>query len=302
MISVLIATVNRPSSIARCVKSIIQGRHSAVEIIIVDQSESFETQKALSAIKTDRLLYMRTTTRGKAGALNAGLFRAKGDIIAFTDDDCIADKNWLRIINTMFSKNREVAGYFGSTHPFGKRAGKMCPATILNDRRVTIVDPYTLHYKTLGVGNNMAIRSSVLRRVGGFERWLGPGAHPDISGGEDSEMIYRILKHGYSLVHEPSMTIYHNRWISPQDEEKLQWKYSASLLAYIFFTAIKERDFYILLLAFQRISNRIQPKFRSLVIHAVRFQFRRLMQLIVSVYYEIKYMTFGIFYGIKHTI
>jgi hypothetical protein len=89
-----------------------------------------------------------------------------------------------------------------------------------------------LHYIYLGQGNNMSIRKSVILKVGNFEEWLGPGSL-GIVGGEDSDIIFRILKNKLPLMTNPKMIIYHNKWLTSWQERSLQCAYTYGLMAFL---------------------------------------------------------------------
>lgn|GEM_PF-2167882 len=97
-ISVIIPTIGR-KSLLDCASSIVRQERKPEEIIIVDNSpgqKAREEVKRLSVRASILIRYLHEPIRGAAHARNAGIRGAKGDILFFIDDDCIADTHWLK--------------------------------------------------------------------------------------------------------------------------------------------------------------------------------------------------------------
>jgi glycosyltransferase involved in cell wall biosynthesis len=266
---------------------------------VVDQSDNQKTLDAILKFHTSKVRYF-TSSIGKSKALNLGLQHARGTIIAFTDDDCVVTKHWVRAIMTAAQRFRHIDGFFGSTLPYKPRKNMICPATISLPVRREESNPYHLHYKTLGLGNNMAIRKKVFSTIGTFTEWLGPGAHPKLAGGEDSELIYRMLKNKYILSHEPEMVVYHNRWLSSQDEEKLQLAYTTSLLAYMCHCVIHKRDIPMIQVSLNRACDRLFPKYGRVYEHLFHMHLRGVIWENMSILSEWKALIHGAWIGLNH--
>src|SRR5688500_3478021 len=94
--SAIVCTRNRPESLVRAIKSLLVPVDDAIELIVMDQSDGTDTERALRSECADpRLVYVRTLTRGKGDALNHGLQLAKSDRVVLTDDDCEAPAGWV---------------------------------------------------------------------------------------------------------------------------------------------------------------------------------------------------------------
>ncbi len=235
MISVLIATKNRSTEIIPCVRSILNNSHKSFEILVVDQSATDDVGRKLRMLRDKRIRYLRHLSGGKTSALNSGLRVARGDLVAFTDDDCVADRSWLRTISRTFTKHPAVSMLFGKTLPLepDKHPKETCPSTTERLARKLVTAP-GFHGTLLGFGNNMAIRSSVLRKVGGFKTWLGPGSIG--SNAEDAEIALRLLTHHQQILTEPDMVVYHNRWLSKRDMFRQHLSYiTGEMACYTFY-------------------------------------------------------------------
>lgn len=89
-VSVIMATCGRPQFIGEAVKSILLQDYKSWELLVVDESDSAETEEAVAACAAEdpRILYMRKPHKSRiAGALNFGLQKARGEYIAILDDD-----------------------------------------------------------------------------------------------------------------------------------------------------------------------------------------------------------------------
>lgn len=106
-ISTIIVTRNRANKLRRCVKSIIEGTNFPDELLIIDNNSTDNTKDMMQKIiKThdQNIRYVLEKNEGIPFARNRGLKESKFDIVAFTDDDCVVDKNWIRNILHAHSK------------------------------------------------------------------------------------------------------------------------------------------------------------------------------------------------------
>lgn len=119
-ICVIIPTRDRPELLRKCIESLIQQSYTNFEVIIsndggitVDKNSSYI--KRLSSIITAKniIVINNAKHRGHATVRNEAVKKAKGDIIVFTDDDAIAQKDWLASINHYFQKHPTVAAVNG---------------------------------------------------------------------------------------------------------------------------------------------------------------------------------------------
>jgi O-antigen biosynthesis protein len=213
MISVLIPTYERPRHIRTCLMSILQNTYLNYEIILIDQSTSDTTQKIVQSLHNRRIIYLTSKSRNKSRALNMGLNLAKGDIFAFTDDDCIVSNDWLEKINHTFSTNLQISAIFGKTLPYEPKKHKnaICPAIFTKITQLIILKPM-FHTSDIGFGNNMTIRKSAIHDIGLFNTHLGPGTLG--AAAEDAEMSLRLLIHNYPILYNPNQIVYHNKWLT----------------------------------------------------------------------------------------
>jgi glycosyltransferase involved in cell wall biosynthesis len=219
-ITVILCTHNRCESLSKALESLAASTlpdSVAWEVLVVDNNSSDRTHEitqSFSELFPGRVRYLFEPRPGKSNALNAGIKNAKGDILAFTDDDVIVEPTWLQNL-TAALQDAAWAGSAGRTLPerdfsppsWIPRKGLYALAPLAVFDRGT--EPFQL--TETPYGNNMAYRKSILEKYGGFRTDLGPRAgSSDAQKSEDSEFGIRLLEAGERLRYEPSAVLYHS--------------------------------------------------------------------------------------------
>lgn len=255
-ISVLIPTFQRSKKIIPCVKSLLENNHQQFEIIIVDQNKDMNTKNVLKKINSRKIKYYHLFhSKGKAKALNFAISKTKGDILAFTDDDCLVEKNWLSEMNKSFKKYPKVIGVLGTVFPYRseKNTGKICPA-INPKRKELMLSENNYKFEHLGLGNNMAFKKSLFKKSGFFKPWLGIGSVS--KAGFESEFIYRVIRQSKLIYITQKARVYHNRWQTPKEHQEKQNMYTCGYLAFCSYYLFKG-DFQIIKLILAKLKRRI---------------------------------------------
>ena len=111
LISVVIPTYQRPELISKCLKA-LQGQSfdkSLFETIVVHDGLDLITERKIKRSFPAVRYYSLKEKKGPAAARNYGWLIAKGTLIAFTDDDCLPDKNWLKDVWSNYNSEEEIA-------------------------------------------------------------------------------------------------------------------------------------------------------------------------------------------------
>jgi glycosyltransferase involved in cell wall biosynthesis/GT2 family glycosyltransferase len=206
-VTVVVATRNRPEDLARCLPSLAQLQYPAFEILVVDQGDSEETEELVRRLDIPSVRYFRNSDRGKSKAMNFAHSIARGEIYAYTDDDCVVGPEWLdRGVAELLSEP-DSGMLFGNwvACPHDP-AVAFVPEFPIQSRRV--VRGRQLASAGLGVGGNMFVRRNVFDELGPFDEDLGPGG--PFHNGEDYELTYRVLKGGLSVIQSPEGTVVHH--------------------------------------------------------------------------------------------
>lgn len=203
MISVVLSTRDRPNQLRSCLETLAAAERPTqeLEIIVVDNGGDERTALVCRQAMQQGmpLRIVRESRPGLSHARNHGVREARGDLLAFTDDDCLVAPDWLRVVEREFA-NPLLEG-------FGGRVDLHDP----EDLSVTIL-PVTDRTLVTGLGSlflgcNMALRRSVFDRIGPFDPLLGAGS-PTLSG-EDGDFIVRAVLKGIRLETVPDLVVRH---------------------------------------------------------------------------------------------
>ena len=218
-VTVIVCTYNRGQSLAEALDSVAKStlpEAVAWEVLVVDNNSTDQTRDVVEKVCSrvpGRFRYLFESRPGKSHALNAAIREARGDVLAFMDDDATVGEEWLRNL-TRGLLNGEWAGAGGrivlqwpsvlpawlaiegplARHPFpGFDQG--------HEVRQIAVSPY---------GANMAFRKEMFEKYGGFRTDLGPSPSRDIPRpNEDTEFGRRLIAAGERLRYEPSAVVFH---------------------------------------------------------------------------------------------
>ncbi len=224
----------RKKRIKNCLLSIKENSFRDFDILVV--------QQCLQKITLKGVRNINVALKGVGYAKNQGIKRTQGQIIVFTDDDCIVDKDWLKNIYLSFKKHKDIAGVFGKVLPYKPQSNKdkICPCTFLKNKKKFITKP-CFHIKNIGFGNNMAFKREVFDKVGFFKNWLGPGSIG--SNAEDAEFVLRVLFNNYKILYNPKIKAWHNRWLTNQELKKQKMSYLCGEVACYSYFAFQGKKF-----------------------------------------------------------
>jgi len=183
-----------------------------------------KTQLLIKDLKNKKINYQQIKITNKSRALNIGIQKAQGDILAFTDDDCIVNNDWLSKIENAFNTNPNIAMLFGKSLPYKKTNHKnlVCPSVFTDDSDHIISQP-VFHATSIGLGNNMAIKKSSSKKNLFFSTWLGPGSIAHAA--EDAEIALRFLINKKKIKYDAKVLVFHNRWLNPTENFNQFLKY-----------------------------------------------------------------------------
>lgn len=222
-VAVIVSTAGRPEQLERCIHSLLAQRRAELEVVVVDNRPAEEqTRSVVEAIAAGdaRVRYVPESRVGLSVARNRGVSETNADVVAFTDDDVVADEGWVEWLLAPFAEPQvtvacgmvlplelqtvsqkrfeQYAGFSKGMqrHTYDRRSGPV-PGRLL----------YPFVNGTIGVGNNMAFRRSEIIASGGFDTALGAGSAAGSC--EETWAFSKAILRGGQIVYEPRALCWH---------------------------------------------------------------------------------------------
>jgi GT2 family glycosyltransferase len=225
--SVVICTRNRPRLLARGLHAITSIVRVDDEVIVVDNApEDDATAEVVAGFPGVRRVV--EPRPGLSRARNRGLEAARHPFVVFTDDDIEPEPTWLEVIGATFGAHAGAVCVGGSVLPMSlstpaelrfQEFGGYVPNFEEVAYHLAMEPPpsklFPFHPRLLGTGANMAFRVEALRGIGGFDEALGAGT--TARGGEDIDVVMRLLLAGHVTVRQPASVVWHSS-MSTDDE------------------------------------------------------------------------------------
>jgi GT2 family glycosyltransferase len=208
--SVIVATYHRPARLATCVATLAALRppSGGFEIIVVNdggRAPPDEVRAAAAAGSAAAALFLDVSHGGVARARNHGVTRARGTWLAFTDDDCAPDPEWLRVLEQALTGRPDAL--------VGGPVRNALPANLFSEASQLLVE-HTARYfdgrhgrERFFSANNLALTRDTFFAAGGFHAAFEFGA-------EDREFCARWHAQGRPSLFEPRAVVYHAHELS----------------------------------------------------------------------------------------
>lgn len=218
-VTVILCTYNRCQILAKALESVAALKLPESvewEVLVVDNNSRDQTRRVVEGFGLrypGRFRYLFESKQGKSHALSAGIEEARGDILAFMDDDVTVEPMWLQNLTAHLDKGEWVGAggrivlqwpsplpaWLSTAGPYAR-----CPFPDFDEgqeAKELIRPPF---------GTNMAFRRAMFEKYGGFRTDLGPSATREIPcPNEDIEFGRRLLDAGERLYYEPSAVVHH---------------------------------------------------------------------------------------------
>ena len=212
--SLVVATRYRARQLDTCLSAVAALDDAPAEVIVVDNSEGHPETVRVANERGAR--YLLASDTGLSGARNAGAQSAKGEIVAFLDDDAVPQEGWLSALCRPFA-DRAVMAVTGRIMPLelespAQRRFAAMGWLDLGTERI-IFDRQTVdwfekaNFGGVGLGGNMAFRRSVFETWPGFRESFGLGA--TLPGGEENYAFFELIRSGHAVAYEPEAIVTH---------------------------------------------------------------------------------------------
>jgi len=223
-ISVVVITYNRQESLRKCLVNLHAQDYSKeyYEIIVIDDGSTDTTAQIIKGLQKDykNLFYFRQEHNGTAHARNLGIKKSKGKIIAFIDDDCLTDKNWVKKTIKEHDKHPEYPSIggktiIGDTTFLGKyknfQLGFFFTEMEYKKDFITKLKEYhnvqkklnTTCFTSMLPTCNISYKATLFKEIGLFN------IHLKFSSGEDTEFHWRLKQKGYAIFYQPGIVVRH---------------------------------------------------------------------------------------------
>src|ERR1700722_6351832 len=222
-VAVILCTLGQEERLRRCLPSLLAQRHVEFEVVVVDnQPDTGEAWRAVRAIASGnpRVHYVAEPRIGLSVARNRGVSETNAEIVAFTDDDVVADPDWLEWLVAPFSEpgvtaacgmvlplelETEAQKRFEQYGGFSKGLERRTYDLFTGRSTRPLLYPFL--GDLFGGGNSMAFQRRDLLAAGGFDPALGAGS--PTGGGEDIYALSTAILRGGRLVYEPRSLCWH---------------------------------------------------------------------------------------------
>jgi len=213
-ISVVICTRDRPDTVGQAIESVAECDYPTFDMHIMDQSTNTQTRDITLGLAERfahkcKINYHHLDKAGLSRAYNSGIRVSDGEIIACTDDDVVVPTDWIKQIAKAMAADPEAGLLYGQvlipkSLEDAAKSGTVVPNLII-ERRQRLAKGHG--FKVFGMGANMAIRRSLLDRVGGFDEALGGGG--PLRSSQDFDFAYRTYRFGMAILLEPDVKVDH---------------------------------------------------------------------------------------------
>ena len=224
-ISIIIPTYERPERLAVCLKSLgrLDYPRERFEVIVVDDGSRQAPENVIAEFYGDFDVRLLTQIHaGPATARNTGAAQAKGEFLAFTDDDCEPAADWLQTLAQRFAETPNCA--------IGGRALNGLPGNPFSTASQMLID-YLYNYCNSNhrrarflASNNLALPAERFRTIGGFD------TNFPCAAGEDRELCDRWRHHGYGMIYAPEVVVQHSHFLRYQSFCKQHFNYGRAAL------------------------------------------------------------------------
>ena len=211
-VSVVVCSYNGGRTLEHCIQSLLDIDYPNYEVIVVDDGSTDETGAILA--RYPQLTAIHQKNLGLGEARNVGLRAATGDVIAYTDSDCVVDRDWLTYAVAVLEQSDAAAVGGPNLTPNDGRIAACVDAAPGQPTHVLESDQVAEHIP----GCNMFFRRTALEAINGFDPQFR-------KAGDDVDVCWRLQQAGYWITFASSAFVWHHRRPRPRAYLKQQIGY-----------------------------------------------------------------------------
>jgi GT2 family glycosyltransferase len=221
-LTLVIPTLGRPI-LEESLQAVATGDSWPARIVLVDQGSNPDVAVWVGQLKAAGLdvLHLQCVERGRARGVNRGIEQVRTPYFAVTDDDCLAEPQWLSAMAARLRVN-PVGIITGRVEAEGESE---VVALMTSETPVTYTRPRLKHDSMSG--GNMGASRTVVDRVGLLDE------DPALAAAEDCEYSYRALRAGISITYAPEVVVRHVGWRDPNQRGAQYEVYGRSLAGFL---------------------------------------------------------------------
>jgi GT2 family glycosyltransferase len=198
-VSVVVCAYNAGSTLRGCLESLTRVNYPDYEVIVVNDG-SWDATGTIAA-EFPQFATITQTNRGLSYARNVGAEYATGEIVVYTDADCVVDDDWLRcLVQAMQDQGVDAIGGPNITPRSDGWSAQCVAVSPGNPSHVMLDDHHAEHVP----GCNMAFRRDLLLRLGGFDPQFRVA-------GDDVDLCWRLLDFGGTIGYASGAFVWHHR-------------------------------------------------------------------------------------------
>ncbi len=222
-VTAAICTRDRPEQLRRALRSLAHQTVAPAEVLVVDNAPRDDATAQLVADAFPSVRYLREPIPGLDFARSRALKAATSPLVAFLDDDAVADPEWIAAFSAIFADFPRAGACTGrveglSVATEAQRVVEANGGYDRGDERVRLPAdagrrlhgrraPLIAWAVSVGSGCSLAVRRALALELGGFDEALDMGAA--LPGGGDHDMLWRMLAAGAEVIYEPAARARH---------------------------------------------------------------------------------------------
>lgn len=201
--SIIVPTYARSKQLSDCLQSLarLDYPRDRFEVIVVDDGSRTTLEKVVQPMRQHlNIMLLSQAHAGPATARNTGAAQARGEFLAFTDDDCAPAQGWLRALAARFTATPD--------HLIGGQTLNAIPRNLYSTASQVLLDYLYGYYsvvpdKAFFTSNNLALAGELFSELGGFDTTF------PLAAGEDRDFCDRCLRRGYRMTFDPEVIVHH---------------------------------------------------------------------------------------------